>query len=59
VLASVAVIGLLSGLAWQRAGAAKALLLGSAAGVCFALQAAVTKVFMIDLGKGIVALLGN
>lgn len=59
VVATVAVIGLLGGFAWHSAGAVKALLLGSAAGVCFALQAAVTKVFMTDLGDGVVALLDN
>ena len=37
----------------------QALLLGSAAGVVFALQAAVTKVFMTGLGHGVAALLGN
>jgi hypothetical protein len=35
------------------------LLLGSAAGVLFALQAAVTKVFMTQLGHGVTAVLGN
>src|SRR5689334_7089245 len=40
-------------------GAAQALLLGSAAGVVFALQAAVTKVFMTELGHGASALLGS
>ena len=40
-------------------GAVRALLLGSAAGVLFALQAAVTKVFMTQLGYGVEALLGN
>ena len=43
VLASVAVIGLLAGFGWHRTGAAKALLFGTAAGVCFALQAATTE----------------
>jgi drug/metabolite transporter (DMT)-like permease len=59
MVATVAVIGLLAGFAWHRAGAAKALLLGSAAGVGFALQAAVTKVFMTELGHGVAALLGD
>ena len=46
-------------LARSRTGAAKALLLGSAAGVGFALQAAVTKEFVDHLGHGIGALLTN
>jgi hypothetical protein len=59
ILATVVVVGLLGGFARHRAGAAKALLLGSAAGVGFALQAAVTKVFMTELGHGLAALLGD
>jgi drug/metabolite transporter (DMT)-like permease len=43
----------LSLLGRQRNGAAKALLYGSAAGVCFALQASVTKVFVPLVGKGL------
>ena len=53
------VIGLLVGFGRYRTGAVRALLLGSAAGVLFALQAAVTKVFMTQLGHGVAALLGN
>ena len=52
-------VGLLAGSGRHRGGAAQALLLGSAAGVVFALQAAVTKVFMTELGHGVAALLGN
>jgi drug/metabolite transporter (DMT)-like permease len=59
ILATVVVIGLLVGFGRHRTGAARALLLGSAAGVLFALQAAVTKVFMTQLGHGVAALLGN
>lgn len=59
ILATVVVVGLLAGFGRRRAGAAKALLLGSAAGVLFALQAAVTKVFMTELGHGVAALLGD
>lgn len=59
ILATVVVVGLLAGFGRRSAGAAKALLLGSAAGVLFALQAAVTKVFMTELGHGVVALLGD
>jgi drug/metabolite transporter (DMT)-like permease len=36
----------------KRAGANRALLLGAAAGVCYAMQAAVTKVFVTTLGRG-------
>lgn len=59
ILAVVVVIGFLAGLGRHRTGATKALLLGSAAGVGFALQAAVTKVFMTELGHGVAALLGD
>jgi hypothetical protein len=59
VVSTVVVVGLLAGFGWHRGGAIKALLLGSAAGVGFALQAAVTKVFMTQLGHGLAALLGN
>jgi len=45
----VAVLGRLGG---SRRGAAKALLFGSAAGVAFALQSAVTKVFVTVVGQG-------
>jgi len=43
----------LSLLGRQRSAAAKALFFGSAAGVCFALQASVTKVFVPLVGKGL------
>ena len=59
ILATVVVVGLLAGFGWRSAGATKALLLGSAAGVGFALQAAVTKVFMTQLGHGVAALFGD
>ncbi len=60
ILATVVVVGLLAGFGRRSAGAPKALLLGSAAGVLFALQAAaVTKVFMTKLGHGVAALLGD
>jgi hypothetical protein len=49
----------LVGLGQHRTGAARALLFGSAAGVLFALQAAVTKVFVTQLGHGVAALLGD
>lgn len=59
ILATVVVAGLLAVLGRRSAGATRALLLGSAAGVLFALQAAVTKVFMTELGHGVAALLGD
>ena len=43
----------------NRRGASKALLYGSAAGVCFALQASVTKVFVPLVGKGLGTLLSS
>lgn len=56
-LLSVLVVG---GIAWaglRRDGAWRAALFGGAAGVGFALQAAVTKVFVGELGNGVSALL--
>jgi drug/metabolite transporter (DMT)-like permease len=58
-ISSAAVIALLFGLARKRTGAKRALLLGSAAGVCYALQSAVTKVFVTLIGTGISALLSS
>jgi drug/metabolite transporter (DMT)-like permease len=49
-------IALLTVAALRRRGAARALLFGSAAGVCFAFQAAVTKVFVPLVGKGVHAI---
>jgi drug/metabolite transporter (DMT)-like permease len=43
----------------NRHGASKALLYGSAAGVCFALQASVTKVFVPLVGKGLETMLSS
>ena len=59
ILATAAVIGLLTGFARHHAGATRARLLGSAAGVGFALQAAVTKVFMTQVSHGVLALFGD
>jgi len=56
-LCSLAVVLVLAGLGWRSRGAARALLFGSAAGVGFALQASVTKVFVKLVGHGLVALL--
>ena len=47
----------LTGLGFRWRGAAKALTFGSAAGLAFGLQAAVTKTFVSDTGSGLLALL--
>jgi drug/metabolite transporter (DMT)-like permease len=56
-LTSVVIVGVLYRIGNRRRGAAKALLFGSAAGIAFGLQAAVTKVFMELVGKGLVTVL--
>lgn len=56
-LVAAAVIAVLYVVGQHRRGASKALLFGSAAGVGFGLQAAVTKVFMPLVGKGLTAML--
>ena len=56
-ICSIVIIGILARLGWSRSGAARALLLGGAAGVGFGLQAAVTKMFMTVFGHGIHAIL--
>jgi len=53
------VIGLLLVVSRGRRGAVRALVLGSAAGVCFAFQAAVTKQFMTVIGQGFVTIVSN
>ncbi len=58
-ITGAAVIVLLTRLGWRRSGASKALLLGSAAGVGFALQATVTKEFMTIIGDSIGTLLSS
>jgi len=58
ITGSVAIL-LLARLGWRRSGASKALLLGSAAGVGFALQATVTKEFMTIIGNSIGTLLSS
>jgi len=52
----VAILGRLGG---RREGAPRALLFGSAAGVAFAMQSAVTKVFVADVGHGLSAVLSS
>jgi drug/metabolite transporter (DMT)-like permease len=54
---AIVLIGLLSRTGHRRQGATKALLLGSGAGVAFALQASVTKVFVTVGGHGLEAVL--
>ncbi|HET6793582.1 MAG TPA: DMT family transporter [Acidimicrobiales bacterium] len=54
-LCSSVVVGALAAGAAHRQGAVKAALLGSAAGVAFALQASVTKVFVGLVGQGLSA----
>ena len=56
---AAAVVLALGSWGWHRQGAARALLLGSAAGVAFALQAAVTKAFDQVIGHGLSALLSS
>src|SRR5208283_923017 len=48
---TVVIVAVVAYLGRSRHGASKALLYGSAAGVCFALQASVTKVFVPLVGK--------
>ncbi len=49
-------VAVLAGLGRRHPAAPRALLFGSAAGVCFALQAAVTKVFVPLVGEGVHAM---
>ena len=58
-LTALVLIGLLARLGQHRQGAARALLFGSAAGVGFALQGAVTKVFVGVVGQGLAAILSS
>ncbi len=58
-IGAAVVIGLLAWLGFARSGAVRAMLLGSAAGVGFALQATVTKEFTTTLGNGLGALLAG
>ena len=55
----LAVAGILTGVGTRFSGAAKALTLGSAAGLAFGLQAAVTKTFVAGIGDGVLALLAS
>jgi len=51
-LSSLVIVGVLANMGRKRQGAQRALLFGAAAGVGFALQAAVTKVFDTVVGQG-------
>jgi drug/metabolite transporter (DMT)-like permease len=58
-LSAIVLIVVLGRMGRKRQGAAKALLFGSAAGTAFALQAAVTKVFVTVVGQGLSAVLSS
>ena len=58
-LTAIVLIGVLARIGQRREGATRALLFGSAAGVGFAMQAAVTKVFVTVVGQGIEAVLSS
>jgi drug/metabolite transporter (DMT)-like permease len=58
-IGSAAIMVALYGLGRRHRGAARALMFGSAAGVGFGLQSAVTKVFVTLIGAGISALLSS
>jgi drug/metabolite transporter (DMT)-like permease len=58
-LTSLLLVGIAAAEGRRRRGATRALFFGSGAGIAFGLQAAVTKVFVGELGNGVLALLGN
>ena len=58
-LTSLLLVGIAAAEGRRYRGATRALLFGSGAGIAFGFQAAVTKVFVGDLGKGVAALLSN
>jgi drug/metabolite transporter (DMT)-like permease len=58
-IAAMVLVALLGNLGRHRKGAPKALLFGSAAGVAFAMQSAVTKVFVTVIGQGFSAVLSS
>jgi drug/metabolite transporter (DMT)-like permease len=55
----VALVAVLTLLARRRRGAVAAVLFAAAAGTCFGFQAAVTKVFVNDLGNGVAGILSS
>ena len=58
-LTAIVLVVVLTRLGGHREGATKGLLFGSAAGVAFALQSAVTKVFVTAVGQGLSAVLSS
>jgi len=58
-LVILALVLVAAGLGRNRQGAARALLFGSAAGFGYALQTAVTKTFVTQIGGGVLSLLAN
>jgi drug/metabolite transporter (DMT)-like permease len=58
-LSAIVLVAVLGGIGERHQGATKALLFGSAAGVAFALQAAVTKVFVGLVGQGLSVVLSS
>lgn len=58
-LVTLALVLVTAGLGRSREGAARALLFGSAAGFGYALQTAVTKTFVTEVGGGVLALLAD
>ena len=58
-LVTLVLVLLMAGLGRERQGAARALLFGAAAGFGFALQTAVTKDFVTEIGGGVAALLAD
>ncbi len=58
-LSAIVLVALLGRSGKRRQGAARALLFGSAAGIAFAMQSAVTKVFVTLVGQGISAVLSS
>ncbi len=58
-LGTLVLVGALAAFGTRMKGASKALLFGSAAGLGYGLQAAVTKTFVAELGHGALSLLAN
>ena len=58
-IATAVLVILVGSVARRQRGAPRAAMFGIAAGVCFALQAAVTKVFVGELGQGVAHLLAT
>jgi drug/metabolite transporter (DMT)-like permease len=58
-LGTLLLVVVLGGFGFRAKGAHKALMFGAAAGICFGLQAAVTKTFTGELGNGVLSLLAD